>query len=69
MNILTINGGSSSIKWALFDSQPKLRKRVTGRVTGIGSKQARFLDVVADLFLNERKQRTARNLVAPEFKG
>jgi acetate kinase len=42
-HILTINGGSSSIKFALFDSGGALRRILTGRVERIGLPEARFV--------------------------
>lgn len=41
--ILTVNGGSSSIKFALFDSGGALRRILTGRVERIGLPDARFV--------------------------
>ena len=43
MQILTINGGSSSIKWALFEQGEPPMRSLQGRLTGIGSAQANFL--------------------------
>ena len=40
--VLTINGGSSSIKFALFEVGEALRRRVTGAVTRIGLPSARL---------------------------
>jgi acetate kinase len=34
--ILTINGGSSSIKSALFAATPELPRMLSGQITGIG---------------------------------
>ena len=42
MQVLTINGGSSSIKWALFEAGNPLVLSLTGRITGIGSASAQF---------------------------
>jgi acetate kinase len=41
--ILTINGGSSSIKFALFDTQSTLRRILTGQIERIGLPQAAFV--------------------------
>ena len=41
--ILTINGGSSSIKFALFEADSALRRILTGRVEGIGLPQGSFM--------------------------
>ncbi len=35
-HVLTINGGSSSIKFALFESGESLRRILAGRIEGIG---------------------------------
>ncbi len=40
--ILALNGGSSSIKFGLFESAPELRRILRGQVSGIGSPQSRF---------------------------
>jgi acetate kinase len=41
--ILTINGGSSSIKFALFQVDPSLRRVLEGRIERIGLPEAAFL--------------------------
>jgi acetate kinase len=40
--ILTINGGSSSIKFSLYQTGPQPEKNCTGQITGIGSPVATF---------------------------
>lgn len=40
--ILTINGGSSSIKFALFEADSTLRRILAGRIEGIGLPKGRF---------------------------
>jgi acetate kinase len=40
--ILTVNGGSSSIKIALFESTERLQRILTGRIEGIGQPQGLF---------------------------
>jgi acetate kinase len=40
--VMTINGGSSSIKFALFDSGEALRRILEGKIEGIGLPQAKF---------------------------
>ncbi len=40
--ILTINGGSSSIKFALFDADETLRRILAGHIEGIGLPRGRF---------------------------
>jgi acetate kinase len=40
--ILTINGGSSSIKFALFEAAASLRRILEGRIEGIGLSQGSF---------------------------
>jgi acetate kinase len=41
--ILTINGGSSSIKFALFEADSALRRILTGCIKGIGLSQGSFI--------------------------
>src|SRR5665213_210837 len=41
--ILTINGGSSSLKFALFDRADPPARRLSGRVDRIGLKDARWV--------------------------
>jgi len=41
-NVLTINGGSSSIKFALFEADDALRRRLQGRIEGIGLTEGSF---------------------------
>jgi acetate kinase len=55
-SILTINGGSSSIKFALYHAAPSLVRRLTGRIERIGLPDARFS--VHDLTRDERTDRT-----------
>jgi len=40
--ILTVNGGSSSIKFALFEANGMLRRILAGRIEGVGLPQATF---------------------------
>jgi acetate kinase len=40
--ILTVNGGSSSIKFALFETGKSLRRVLAGRIEGIGLSKGRF---------------------------
>ena len=40
--VLTINGGSSSIKLALFEARDARRRIWAGRIEGIGSPQGSF---------------------------
>src|SRR6476646_8967493 len=42
-NILTINGGSSSIKFALFEAEPKLKRIFSGSIDGIGRPEAQLM--------------------------
>ena len=39
-SLLTINGGSSSLKFAVFSSGPALRRKLSGRIERIGTPQA-----------------------------
>lgn len=41
--ILTINGGSSSIKFALYQTAPILKKNISGNLSGIGASQATLM--------------------------
>jgi acetate kinase len=41
--ILTINGGSSSIKFALFDADSMLQRRMSGSIERIGQPEAEFV--------------------------
>ena len=40
--VLTVNGGSSSIRFALFDAAGGLRRIVSGRIEGVGLAQGHF---------------------------
>lgn len=40
--LLTVNGGSSSIKFALFEADEELRRIMAGKIEGIGLPQGRF---------------------------
>src|SRR5208337_312871 len=40
--ILTINGGSSSIKFAVFDTQPKPRRIISGQIERVGYPQSQL---------------------------
>ena len=40
--IMTINGGSSSIKFALFEAGGALRRFLQGEIKGVGTSQASF---------------------------
>jgi acetate kinase len=42
LSVLTINGGSSSIKFALFDADNTLRRTLAGNIERIGLPEARF---------------------------
>lgn len=42
VQILTINGGSSSIKFALFENTDRLQRVLSGRLEGIGLPQGQF---------------------------
>ena len=41
-SLLTINGGSSSIKFALFEAGRSLRRILAGRIEGVGLRRGRF---------------------------
>jgi acetate kinase len=59
--VLTINGGSSSIKFALFEAGPSCRRILQGRIEGIGLPAGSF--AVKDL--NERGS-FSRPIIAPD---
>jgi acetate kinase len=40
--ILTVNGGSSSIKFAVFEASQELRRILSGQISGIGSSKGHF---------------------------
>lgn len=42
IQVLTVNGGSSSIKFALFEAGQPLRRTLSGRIEGIGLRQGNF---------------------------
>jgi acetate kinase len=42
-SVLTVNGGSSSIKFALFEATPAMRRLLTGRIEGVGLPKGRFV--------------------------
>src|ERR1700722_12536285 len=42
VQVLTVNGGSSSIKFALFESGEPLRRILDRRIEGIGQPQGNF---------------------------
>jgi acetate kinase len=41
-SVLTVNGGSSSIKFALFEANRVMRRVLTGRIEGVGLRQGSF---------------------------
>jgi acetate kinase len=43
VQVLTVNGGSSSIKFALFESAKPLRRVLAGHVEGVGQPEGRFV--------------------------
>lgn len=52
-HVMTVNGGSSSIKFALFENEEPLRRVLAGRLEGIGLPQGRFMvkgEAAADNF-------------------
>lgn len=74
MQVLTINGGSSSIKWALFDDGNPLARSLTGRTTGIGSSRAQFLvrdhsSVIVDQASRASTQQAAVDELVDWLKG
>lgn len=55
-SILTVNGGSSSIKFALFQADRPLPRILTGQIAGIGVSQGTFSVKGADAAANFSKQ-------------
>ena len=47
-NLLTINGGSSSIKFALYETEETLKQLYYGEIENIGTKNAvlNFIDAI-----------------------
>lgn len=62
--VLTINGGSSSIKFALFETGEPLRRVLAGRIEGIGLPQGRFTIKGADAADNH-----SRSINAPDHSA
>ena len=62
--ILTINGGSSSIKFALFEAGGSLRRILAGRIEGIGQAQATFAVKAAN-----GPDSFSRQVAAPDHKA
>jgi acetate kinase len=62
--VLTINGGSSSIKFALFDTTPKLRRILSGTIVRIGLPDASFVVKGLDKADNFTRPVTAANHTA-----
>jgi acetate kinase len=63
-NILTINGGSSSIKFALFEAGDSLRRVLQGRIERIGLPDAAL--VVNDL---KQSETLSRQVAAPDHRS
>ncbi len=59
--VLTINGGSSSIKFALFEAGDTLRRMLAGRIEGIGFPQGSFT-----LKSSNAADNISRQIVAPD---
>ncbi|MGD0004765.1 MAG: acetate/propionate family kinase [Anaerolineaceae bacterium] len=62
--VLTINGGSSSIKFALFDISPKLRRILAGTIERIGLPETTFVVKGLDKADNFTRPVTAANHTA-----
>ena len=61
--VLTINGGSSSIKFALFDTAVSLRQQVKGKVERIGMSASRLITKGA-----RREDEVSRVVAAPDHE-
>jgi acetate kinase len=64
IRILTINGGSSSIKFALFQADPSLRRILEGRIERIGLPEATFTVKSSNKADNFSRQLAAPNHTA-----
>ena len=62
MRILTVNGGSSSIKFACFEGNSSTRRTIAGSIEGIGRPQGRFT------VHGEGLEGESRPLAAPESR-
>ena len=62
--VLTINGGSSSIRFAVFEQGPTLRRRLAGKIERIGSRATSM--VVSE---PEGKPRRPRRLAAADHRA
>src|SRR5512146_1730495 len=62
--ILTVNGGSSSIKFALFEASTDLRRTMAGQIERIGSDSARLLAEGPELH-----DSVSREIAAPDHKA
>jgi acetate kinase len=62
--VLTINGGSSSIKFALFDISPKLRRILAGTIERVGLPETTFVVKGLDKADNFTRSVTAANHTA-----
>jgi acetate kinase len=61
-HLLTVNGGSSSIKFALFEAEPSLRRILDGRIEGIGAPHPAFTIKSVD-----GAENISRQVVAPGY--
>lgn len=62
-SILTINGGSSSIKFAIFESKKQMRKILEGAIERIGLSESNFRVEVAD-----QENQISQKILAPDYK-
>ncbi len=62
-SILTINGGSSSIKFAIFESEKQLRKILEGAIERIGLSESAFRVAFAN-----QENEIAQKILAPDYK-
>ncbi len=63
-HILTINGGSSSIKFAIFEGSDTLRRTLAGMIDRIGLSETTF-----EFFESLKKQRGVRTIDAVDFRA
>lgn len=62
-SILTVNGGSSSIKFAMFESSKAIRKTLEGTIERIGLSRSSFRAVIPN-----QENGTAQEIVTPDYK-
>ena len=62
--VLTVNGGSSSIKFALFEARAAMRRILEGRIEGIGQPQGQFV-----VKSEKRSENETRSIAVPDHEA